>query len=107
MMAEESSNGQEKKNERTPEEFYASLKQELNKVESFPSNFTYKFIIPTENKKIAQIQSVFDEARPQFSMKESKNGKYTSITVVIFAFDADQVIWYYQEVGKIPGVIML
>ncbi|MDO5655422.1 MAG: DUF493 domain-containing protein [Flavobacteriaceae bacterium] len=100
-------NGQEENNERTPEEFYASLKNELNKVENFPTNYTYKFIVPTENKKIAQIQGVFDNARPQFSMKESKTGKYTSITVVIFAFDADQVIHFYREVAKVDGVIML
>lgn len=99
-------NGQEGQ-KRSPEEFYAKLKEELNKVEDFPTNFTYKFIIPTENKKIALIQSVFDDARPQFQMKESKNGKYTSITVVIFALDADQVIYFYQKVGKIEGVIML
>lgn len=106
-MQESSNNGQDGQRERTEDEFYARLKEELNKVESFPTNFTYKFIIPTENKKIAQIQSVFDDARPQFSMKESKNGKYTSITVVIYAFDADQVIYFYKEVGKIDGVIML
>ena len=108
-MADENlnGNGQDAGKERTPEEFYASLKEELNKVEDFPTTFTYKFIIPTENKKIAEIQRVFDDARPQFQMKESKNGKYTSITVVIYAFDADQVIHFYKEVGKIDGVIML
>lgn len=89
------------------EKFYEKLKVELNNVEDFPTNFTYKFIISTENKKIAEIQQVFDGARPQFQMKESKNGKYTSITVVIYALDADQVIYYYKKVGSIDGVIML
>lgn len=89
------------------DEFYARLKTELEKVETFPGNFTYKFIIPTENKKIAEIQRIFDEARPQIQMRESKNAKYTSITVVIYAFDADQVIHFYRQVGKIDDVIML
>ena len=40
-------------------------------------------------------------------MRESKNGKYTSVTVVIYVIDADQVIHFYKEVGKIEGVIML
>lgn len=104
-MNEEQNSGQEK--EINPDEFYTKLKKELNKVENFPTNFTYKFIIPTEHKKIAEIQRVFDDARPQFQMKESKNGKYTSITVVIYALDADQVIYFYKEVGKMEGVIML
>lgn len=106
-MAEEETNKQEKAPERTPEEFYESLKKELTKVENFPSNYTYKFIIPSDNKKIAEIQRVFDDARPQFVMKESKKGKYTSITVVVYALDADQVIHYYKEVGTVKDVIML
>ncbi|MDO5510958.1 MAG: DUF493 domain-containing protein [Weeksellaceae bacterium] len=89
------------------DEFYTRLKTELDKVETFPGNFTYKFIIPTENKKIAEIQRIFDDARPQIQMRESKNAKYTSITVVIFVLDADQVIHFYKEVGKVDGVIML
>ncbi|MBV7440935.1 DUF493 domain-containing protein [Weeksellaceae bacterium TAE3-ERU29] len=91
----------------TQENFYKKLKEELNKVEKFPTNFTYKFIIPTEHKKIAEIQKIFDDANPQFQMRESKNGKYTSVTVVIYVIDADQVIHFYKEVGKIEGVIML
>ena len=93
--------------EQQQEYFYKKLKEELNKVEKFPTNFTYKFIIPTEHKKIAEVQKIFDDASPQIQMKESKNGKYTSITVVVYVIDADQVIYYYKEVGKIEGVIML
>ncbi|MXV38519.1 DUF493 family protein [Flavobacteriaceae bacterium Ap0902] len=96
-----------KEQERTQEEFYARLKNELNKVESFPSNFTYKFIVPTDNKKIAEIQSIFDNTNPQFSTKESSKGKYTSITVVVYVLDAAQVVHYYKQVGALEGVIML
>lgn len=94
-------------NEQTQDEFYAKLKRELNIVEQFPTNFTYKFIVPTDHKKIAEIQSVFDRTNPQYHMKESSKGKYTSITAVIYVLDADQVIHYYKEVGKIEGVMML
>ncbi|QAR30635.1 DUF493 domain-containing protein [Ornithobacterium rhinotracheale] len=96
-----------KTQEQTTEEFYIKLKDELNKVENFPVEFTYKFILPTDNQKIAELKKVFDDARAQFQNRESKNGKYTSITVVIYAMDADQVIHYYKKVGEIPGVIML
>lgn len=106
-MSDQDKSNQENSSERTPEEFYKNLKEELNKVTNFPANYTYKFIIPTDNKKIAEIQRVFDGARPQFQMRESKNGKYTSVTVVIYALDTDQVVHYYQEVAKVEGVIML
>ncbi|MGI9527845.1 MAG: DUF493 family protein [Weeksellaceae bacterium] len=96
-----------KTSEETQEAFYAKLKKDLNIVEQFPTNFTYKFIVPTDHKKIAEIQAVFDNANPQFQMKESSKGKYTSITAVVYALDADQVIHYYKKVGSIDGVIML
>lgn len=94
-------------NEENPEEFYIKFKETLETSTEFPTNYTFKFIVPTDNKKIAEIQRIFDNTRPQFQMKSSKNGKYTSITVVIFALDADSVIHYYKETAKIEGVIML
>ncbi|HUH35481.1 MAG TPA: DUF493 domain-containing protein [Moheibacter sp.] len=89
------------------EEFYAKFKTSLEETTEFPSEFTYKFILPTSHKKLAEIQQVFDGTNPTFRSNESKNGKYTSITVVIYVLDADQVIYYYKEVAKIEGVIML
>lgn len=106
-MLDQNNNSSHQPKERTPEEFYENLKIELNKVTNFPATYTYKFIVPTDLKRIAEIQRVFDDARPQFQMKESKNGKYTSITVVVYLIDADQVVHYYKEVGKQEGVIML
>jgi putative lipoic acid-binding regulatory protein len=89
------------------EEFYEKFKGRLDGTTEFPSDYTYKFIVPTDNKRIAEVQRVFDGARPQFQMKESKNGKYTSITVVVYVLDSDQVIHYYQEASNIEDVMML
>ncbi len=89
------------------EEFYKKFKERLEDTTEFPSNYTYKFIIPTDNKRIAEVQRIFDGARPQFQMKESKTGKYTSVTVVIYVIDADQVIHYYKEASSIQDVMML
>ncbi|WP_286776787.1 DUF493 family protein, partial [Sphingobacterium sp. UBA2074] len=50
---------------------------------------------------------VFDDTGAQFDFKDSKTGKYTSITVNLNVKDADQVIYFYKEVAKIKGVIML
>lgn len=105
-MKEENKENKESKKE-TPEEFYQRLEKKLKEVEQFPSNFTYKFIIPTSHKKIAEVQQVFDGANPQFNTRESKNGKYTSITVVVYVIDAEQVIYYYKKAGEIEGIMML
>ncbi|MBA5630470.1 DUF493 domain-containing protein [Moheibacter lacus] len=96
-------------NEQTPnqEEFYKNFKERLDDTTEFPSNYTFKFIVPTDNKRIAEVQRLFDGARPQFSMKESKNGKYTSVTAVVYVLDADQVIHYYKSASGIQDVMML
>jgi len=93
--------------EEKQEEFYSKFKERLEDTTEFPSNYTFKFIVPTDNKRIAEVQRVFDGARPQFQMKESKTGKYTSVTVVIYVLDADQVIHYYKEAAAIEDVMML
>lgn len=88
-------------------EFYKKFKERLEDTTEFPSNYTFKFIVPSDNKRIAEVQRLFDGSRPQFQMKESKTGKYTSVTAVVFVLDADQVIHYYKEASAIEDVYML
>lgn len=94
-------------NEQEREDFYQKFNDRLNETTEFPSNYTFKFIVPTDNKRIAEVQRVFDGARPQFQMKESKNGRYTSVTAVVYVLDSEQVIHYYKEASKIEDVMML
>ena len=89
------------------EDFYVKFKERLDDVTSFPADYTFKFIYPTSEETMAKIKTIFDKANPSFDYKASKNRKYTSISVQIFALDSDQVIDFYQEVSKIEGVIML
>ena len=42
------------------EEFYKKLKTQLEETSSWPSNYLYKFIVPTDDDKIKQIQDIFD-----------------------------------------------
>ncbi|MFV0305182.1 MAG: DUF493 family protein [Moheibacter sp.] len=93
--------------EQSQEEFYKKFKFRLDDTTEFPSDYIFKFIVPTDYKRIAEVQRVFDGARPRFQMKESKNGKYTSVTVVVYVLDSDQVIHYYKEASSIDGVMML
>ena len=89
------------------EDFYVKFKERLDDVTSFPSDYTFKFIYPTSEETMAKIKDIFSHSNPTFDYKASKNRKYTSISVQIFALDSDQVIKYYQEVSTIQGVIML
>ncbi|RLZ08621.1 DUF493 domain-containing protein [Faecalibacter macacae] len=89
------------------EDFYVKFKERLDDVTSFPADYTYKFIYPTSEETMGKVKEIFKNANPKFDYKASKNRKYTSITVVIYALDSDQVINFYQEVSQIPGVMML
>src|SRR5690606_6015551 len=79
------------------EEFYFKFKERLEDTTEFPSDFTYKFIIPTSHKKVAEIKRVFDGANPRFQMIESKNGKYTA------PFAAD---WLWRPLLDVPSAAL-
>ena len=89
------------------EDFYASLKEKLEATHDFPEDYLYKFIITNEESKLTEIYRAFDDVKYTLTSRDSKNGKYTSISMNAFVLDADQVIKIYKEVGKISGVIML
>lgn len=90
-----------------PDDFYASLKEKLEATHDFPEDYLFKFIITNQESRHTEIYRVFDGIKFTLNTRESKNGKYTSISINAFVLDAEQVINIYREVGKIPGVMML
>ena len=90
------------------EEFYSKLHAQLSETTEWPSSYLYKFIVPTDTNKITQIESIFNNLGAVISTKQSKNGKYTSVSIHVRMKDPDQVIEKYKEVGaKVEGVISL
>lgn len=95
----------EKQNE---EEFYQKLKEQLQESTTWPSQYLFKFIVKTDNEKIAQIEAIFNHAGAVINTTESKNGNYTSVSVNVIMKDPDEVISKYIEVThKVEGVISL
>lgn len=88
-------------------QFYSRLKEELNNTSTWPSSYLYKFIIPSDNAKIARIEEIFDNKGAVITTKESSNGKYTAVSIQLIMENADAVIGKYKEVGEIEGVISL
>lgn len=93
--------------ERSPEEFYSSLKTKLDENHNFPEDYVFKFIIPGNSEKITEILRVFDGMKYTLSNRDSKNGKYTSLTINAFVMDSAQVIDLYKKVAEVEGVMML
>ncbi len=90
------------------EEFYDKLKAQLEETSSWPSEYLYKFIVLTSETKIVQIHAIFDNLGAVINTKESKNGKYTSVSVNVRMRNPDAVIAKYKRVGKeVEGVISL
>lgn len=90
------------------EEFYKKLKVQLQDTAFWPTEYLYKFIVISEKDKIETIESIFNHLGAVIDTKESKNGKYTSISIHVRMKNPDAVIAKYKEVAeKVERVISL
>lgn len=90
------------------DEFYNKLRDQLQESANWPAEYLYKFIIPTDVKKTAILEAIFDNMGAVINTTESKNGKYTSVSINILMRDPNAVIEKYLEVAeKVEGVISL
>lgn len=131
-------------------EFYKKLKESLDNTTSFPTDYLFKFIVPTEHtslnaekekleqekekinsddvssmqnidnqivvvseklkkedKKLADVDAIFDNKNATIQTKKSKSGKYTSKTIKVKMNSSDEVINSYKEAEGIDGIISL
>lgn len=87
--------------------FYAKLKDQLEDTTNFPAEYMYKFIVPTDENQLEEVQAIFDNKGAVIKTKKSKTGKYISLTIILKLKSAEQVISYYKKVEKIKGIISL
>lgn len=88
-------------------DFYDNFREKLLSIEQFPSIYTFKFIVPSSEDNKDKIEKIFEHPSTQIQYKDSKTGKYHSLTVKTFVNNVDEVIAYYKKVGTIDKVIML
>ncbi|MFP2997528.1 DUF493 family protein [Spongiivirga sp. MCCC 1A20706] len=89
------------------EDFYQRLKEELVQSTLWPAEYLYKFIVPTDDTKIAQVQAAFNNMGAVINTKTSSKGKYTSISINVRMKNPEAVIEKYLQVGEVEGVISL
>ena len=87
------------------EEFYIRLKEELSNTSAWPSEYLYKFIVPTDAKKIEAVENAFDNMVAVIKTQQSKAGKYTSVSVNVTMESPADVVEKYLEVSSIEGII--
>lgn len=84
---------------------YDELIKKLNQ-ESWPNVYMFKFIIPSDNHKIAMIESFFEDDA-EIVLQPSSNGKYTSVTIRQVMLDAESIIEVYKKAAAVEGIISL
>ena len=89
------------------EDFYIKLKDSLEATTKFPSEYLYKFIVPSEGNHFIEVEDLFKNKLVKISSKQSKTGKYVSVSIRIKLGSPDEVISYYRKAEKIEGIISL
>ena len=89
------------------QEFYDKLEAQLNDTTTFPADYMFKFIVPSDENQEQDVRDLFDKVGAVIKTRTSKTGKYVSISVVMNMKDAKEIIEYYKKAGKIKGIVSL
>ncbi len=87
------------------EETFERLRLQLEQ-EKWPDVYLFKFIVPNDPHRIAQVSALFDE-NSDISFHPSRNGNYTSVSVKELMLDVDSIMHRYEQASKINGLIAL
>ena len=83
---------------------FQGLRAQLEK-QDWPSVYFFKFILPNEKEKIAQLSALFENN--ELKLQPSRNGKFISISSKEVMLNADKVIEIYEKASQIKGIISL
>ncbi|CAH0336521.1 DUF493 family protein [Flavobacterium sp. SOK18b] len=89
------------------EEFYDRLKVELDLNNTWPAEYLFKFIVPSDAKNIEKVQTAFDCMGAVIKTTKSKTGKFTSISIDVTMKNSQEIVDKYLEVSTIEGIISL
>lgn len=89
------------------EEKYQALKEQLEQGFTWPSLYMFKFIVPADNKRLAQVERLFNAKEAQISTRTSRKGNFVSVTAKELMISPEKVIARYREAEAIDGVISL
>lgn len=85
---------------------YTTLREKLEANPEWPRVYFFKFIVPSDNQKLAQVEALFGP-EAQVSLKQSSKGNFVSVSAKELMLSADGIINRYQEAAKIEGLMAL
>ena len=89
-------------------EFYKKLKSQLDDLTKvWPSKYMYKFIVPADGGGVKEIEDKFEGLGSVIKTRNSKTGKYTSITINVIMPSSDSIIKKYRDCENVKGIISL
>jgi vacuolar-type H+-ATPase subunit D/Vma8 len=84
------------------EEFYDRLKVELDLNNTWPEEYLFKFIVPSDATNIEKVQTVSFDC---IAIKtKNQNGQFTSISIDVTMKNAQEIVDKYLEVSTIEGI---
>lgn len=88
-------------------EKYQKLLVQLQDGFEWPTIYMFKFIVPADNAKIAQVERLFDSNEAEISIRNSRKGNFVSITAKEMMLSPEKVIERYLDAENIKGLISL
>ena len=86
------------------EHFFTGLKQKLDDQFEWPHVYMFKFIIPTDNHKLAMVEALFG-SEAHITTRQSSTNKFISITAKELMLNSEEVIKVYKNAAKIEGIM--
>jgi hypothetical protein len=93
--------------DKNTEEFYERLKVELDKTNTWPAEYLYKFIVPSVDDNVLRVENAFNAMGAVIKTTKSRTGKFTSISIDVQMKNAQEIINKYLEVSTIEGIVSL
>lgn len=85
---------------------FSSLREKLENSGDWPRVYFFKFIVPSDNKKLALVEALFGP-EAQVSLKQSSKGNFVSVSAKELMLNADGVIERYKAAAEIEGLMAL
>ena len=89
------------------EDKFESLRKKLEESTEWPAVYMFKFIIKSEPKQIALLESLFSTKEAEVTMRQSGKGNFVSITAKELMINPEEIISRYKSAEGIEGLISL
>lgn len=89
------------------EDFLKRLETQLEGHGTWPQVYMFKFIILDNNRNYAILRSIFGDDESKFTVRQSSEGKYISVTVKEMMISPAEIIERYRRASIIDDIIAL